>query len=235
MALLSMPRIERLHLADVTLPEGHPAAEHGRTVVVFGFVIDHPDGVIVVDTGVGHGSALIDKLYSPTVTELENAFASVRIDPGSVVAVVNSHLHFDHCGQNPFFYGTDVPVYAQGEEVESARGLRYTVPEWATVPTDQLRAVRGDETIVDGVRLLATPGHTRGHQSVIVEAEDDVVVIAAQSVWDIQEFHNEEASPANVDDEALKDAAVASIRRLKSLDPAVAYFSHHRDVYRRGQ
>jgi len=64
-----MPRIERLHLADLTLPEDHPAARSGRDAVVFGFAIDHPDGVIVVDTGVGRGSAFIDEVYRPSVLD----------------------------------------------------------------------------------------------------------------------------------------------------------------------
>jgi len=81
--------------------------------------------------------------------------------------------------------------------------------------------------------VLTTPGHTRGHQSVIVEAGGDVVVIAAQAVWDIAEFHNVEATESNADAE-LRDAALGSIRRLKALEPSIAYFSHDARVYRRG-
>jgi glyoxylase-like metal-dependent hydrolase (beta-lactamase superfamily II) len=130
------------------------------------------------------------------------------------------------------YYGTNVPVFVQAEEV-AARDRNYTVSECAKVPDPQLRAVRGDEVIAEGVRLVSIPGHTRGHQSVVIKAEGQVVVIAAQCVWDIDEFTNEEASLANVDAEDLRDAAVTSIRRLKSLDPVVAYFSHHREAYRR--
>jgi hypothetical protein len=61
----------------------------------------------------------------------------------------------------------------------------------------------------------------------------EVVVIAAQSVWDIREFEREEATPANVEAKELRDEAVASIRRLKSLNPSAAYFSHHPAVWRR--
>jgi glyoxylase-like metal-dependent hydrolase (beta-lactamase superfamily II) len=121
----------------------------------------------------------------------------------------------------------------QAEEVEAARDRYYTVSEWATVPADQLRTVRGDEEIAVGVRLLSTPGHTRGNQSVVIEGGGEVVVIAAQSVWAIEEFRREEASPANVDSDELREAAVASIRRLKSLDPNTAYFSHHPQVNHR--
>src|SRR5438067_7137958 len=175
-----MPRIERLHLADLELPAWHPEAAKNRRAVVFGFVVDHPDGPIVVDTGVGHGHVFIDETYSPTVIDLHDALAAIGTESRSVAAVVNSHLHFDHCGQNPLYYGTDVPVYVQSDEVEAAQEPLYTVDTWATVPGRQLRRVRGDEVIAEGVRLVSTPGHTRGHQSVVVEADDQIAVIGAQ-------------------------------------------------------
>ncbi len=78
------------------------------------------------------------------------------------------------------YYGTNVPVFVQAEEVEAVRDSTYTVSEWAKVPDPQLRGVRGDEVIAEDVRLLSTPSHTRGHQSVVVDANDVVVVIAAQ-------------------------------------------------------
>lgn len=231
MALSALPRIERLHLADLTLPDDHPAG--GGTAVVFGFVIDHPDGAIVVDTGVGRGNDFIDQVYSPNVSDLGGALSAARIDPTSVAAVVNSHLHFDHCGQNPRYYGGRVPVFVQADEVTAARAPYYTDPKCAAIPAAQLRALSGDEVIAEGVTILSTPGHTPGHQSVLVEGGGQRVVIGAQVVWDIAEFDREEAAPANVDAEDLRDAAVASIRRLKALDPDCAYFSHHPEVYRR--
>ena len=231
MALAVLPRIERLHLADLTLPDSHPAG--GGAAVVFGFVIDHPDGAIVVDTGVGRGNQFIDEVYSPEVRDLDATLSAAGIDPRSVAAVVNSHLHFDHCGQNSRYYGARVPVFVQADEVTAAREPYYTDPDWAAVPEDQLRALSGDEVIAEGVTILSTPGHTRGHQSVLIEGAGRKVIIGAQAVWDIAEFRREEATPANVDSDDLRDAAVASIRRLKALDPDYAYFSHHPEVYRR--
>jgi glyoxylase-like metal-dependent hydrolase (beta-lactamase superfamily II) len=121
MTLSTLPRIERLHLADLVLPDDHPEAGRGRRSVVFGFAIDHPDGAIVVDTGVGRGNDFIDQLYDPTVWALDELLAGVGIEPSSVAAVVNSHLHFDHCGQKSVYYGTSVPLYVQADEVEAAR------------------------------------------------------------------------------------------------------------------
>ena len=69
-----------------------------------------------------------------------------------VVAVVNSHLHFDHCGQNDVFHRRRVPIYVQAAETEMAQTFGYTVPEWAAIPEDALRTVHGDEVLADVVR-----------------------------------------------------------------------------------
>lgn len=230
--LTELPRIDRLRLASLVLPEGHPEAGRSREAPVYAFLIHHPDGAIVVDTGVGRGNAFIDETYQPTIVDLAEALAECAIDHRDVMAVVNSHLHFDHCGQNPSFYGLGVPVYVQAAEVEAAKTLYYTDADWAAVPPAQLRSVRGDEYLVDGVRLVATPGHTLGHQSVLVEGGDTVVAIATQIVWSASEFASMRPAESNIEDMALREAAEDSIRRLRSLNPSVAYFSHDSAVYR---
>lgn len=228
MPLSHMPRIARLGLARIELPAEHPAADLGRSVDVFGFLIDHPDGAILVDTGVGMGNAFIDELYRPTSLDLRPLLAQFGVELGDVVAVVNSHLHFDHCGQNPALFGGATAFYAQATEIEQVEADRfYTDASWALAPQPQRRSLHGDEQIADGVRVLATPGHTAGHQSVLVEAAGRRIVIGAQVAWDRSEIRSETASRANVDQVAeLQSAAVESIRRLKSLQPEVIHLSH---------
>jgi N-acyl homoserine lactone hydrolase len=228
MPLAQMPRIERLDLARVELPADHPAADLGQSVPVHGFLIDHPDGAILVDTGVGFGNKFIDELYQPSRTDLGGLLAQLGIELDQIVAVVNSHLHFDHCGQNPALFGGATTFYAQAAEIENveADGF-YTDTAWALAPFDQRRVTHGDQQIADGVTILATPGHTAGHQSVLIEAADRRVVIGAQVVWHREEFESEVASGANVDPvPELQLAAVESIRRLKSLEPEVVHLSH---------
>lgn len=228
MALTELPAIMRLDLAVVELPESRPAATLGRSVPVYGFVIDHPDGVILVDTGVGFDHPVIENLYQPRCRELGELLEAVGIDRLDVVAVVNSHLHFDHCGQNPSLFDSSTRFFAQHAELDVvANDPTYTIASWAIAPSRQQRTVHGDEEIAEGITLLATPGHTHGHQSVLIEAANRRVVIGAQVVWHRDEISTEVASPANVDpDPDLETAAVESIRRLKSLRPEAIHLSH---------
>lgn len=227
MALTSLPRIERLDLAVVTLPKWHPEHPNQYTVDVYGYVIDHPDGAIVFDTGVGFGNEFIDELYEPECVRLEAALDGAGFDPSSIVGVVNSHLHFDHCGQNPLLYGTDVPFFMQQPEVDEVeRDKFYTDAQWALPPVGQRRVLDGDLQIAEGVTILTTPGHTPGHQSVVVESASGRVVLAGQAVWALADFAEERATASNVFSDEYHDLAIDSIRRIKALEPETVYFAH---------
>lgn len=86
-------------------------------VPVYGYLIDHPDGPIVVDTGVDYGNAFIDQTYQPARTSLVDALKACGVDVADVVAVVNSHLHFDHCGQNEALRARHSHFYVQRAEI----------------------------------------------------------------------------------------------------------------------
>lgn len=234
MALRELPRVERLDLGRVQLPESHPGIAQGRFVPVYGYLIDHPDGPIIVDTGVGAGNAFIDEAYRPKLTGLVEALRAWDVELSEVTTVVNSHLHFDHCGQNSLLYADGTQFYVQRAEVAAVESDPfYTVAEWALGPPASRHEVDGDVAIAEGVTALATPGHTRGHQSVLVEAGNERVVIGAQVVWQTDEFDGEIASEANVDPvDDMRRAAVESIRRLKALRPRAVHFSHCSSYHR---
>jgi glyoxylase-like metal-dependent hydrolase (beta-lactamase superfamily II) len=224
MSLTSLPGIERLELAVVeALPEHHPKHATFRPFPVHAWLVRHPDGPILVDTGIGVGHPLIDEWYRPRVTAIGDALDAVGADVRDIGAVVLSHLHFDHCGQQA---AVGAPVYVQAAEHDAARAAGYTVPDWAAIPPDRLRLVEGDEEIAEGIRLLATPGHTPGHQSVVIEAGGDRVVLAAQCAFTAAELRSGIPAASNLHDETWEERARHSLGRIRSLAPVTCHLSH---------
>src|SRR5680860_1280128 len=224
MPLVALPVVERLTLAVVTaVPEWHPEYATFEPFPVHAWVVRHPDGALLVDTGIGVDNAVIDEWYRPRITPLGDALGSLELAPSDIAGVVLSHLHFDHCGQQGMLAP---PVYVQAAEYEAAQTPRYTVPDWAAIPNDRLRLVGGDEEVAEGVRLIATPGHTPGHQSVLIEAAGERVVLAAQCAYRAGELRSGEPATTNLHDNAWEDAACDSLRRIRALAPATFQLSH---------
>ena len=211
-ALRSLPAVHPLHLADVIYPEGHP--RHGANGPVFAFLVDHPDGPVLVDTGIGPPHKLIDRLYQPVRYPLGEALAGVGLAVADVRLIVNTHLHFDHCGGNQFL--PERPILVQRRERESASSPGYTLPDWVEFPGANYHLLDGDSELLPGLRVVATR-HTPGHQSVVLDTDDGAVVIAGQAAETAAEFE--------------ADREDASIQKLKSLQPVRVFFSHDHAVW----
>ncbi len=170
-------------MADITVAPVHAGdlVAEGEIMPVLAYLIDHPEARILVDT------ALLET--HPAAADLDPRVFPVSewgLDVASVDIVVNTHLHFDHCGGNRMFAGR--PVYVQRAELDEARalGAEYTIPDWVDppdAPVDYV-PVEGELELLPGVRLIPAPGHTRGSQIVVVETDAGRVVIAGDSaVW----------------------------------------------------
>ncbi len=152
----------------------------GEVMPVYVHVIDHPQGRVLVDTGMTELHPLVVEAFHPTLYPLDDQ----DLDVAGIDMVVNTHLHADHCGGNQLFAGR--PVYVQRRELEDARSQDdYTIREWVDAPGVQYVPVDGELELLPGVRLVPAPGHTPGSQVVVVTsgAGRPVVICGDAAVW----------------------------------------------------
>jgi glyoxylase-like metal-dependent hydrolase (beta-lactamase superfamily II) len=142
---------------------------------------------LLVDTGLG--TRLDERSADQWHLErpeggLVDGLARHGVSPEQVDVVINTHLHSDHCAGNTVRRGEGVaPTFPRAEylvqRMEWADASHPNVRTRATYFSDnfapllaegRLRLLHGDEPITPHVRCVITPGHTRGHQSVLLSS-----------------------------------------------------------------
>src|SRR4051794_27514561 len=147
-------------LAPITITPVRVAdllAERER-MPVYVHVIDHPAARVLVDTGMTELHAAVEAL-DPRLQPLRDQ----DFDTAGIDIVVNTHLHFDHCGGNHLFAGR--PIYVQRREPQDARAEGgHTSPGWGDPPGAGCGTGDGGVEAPPRPPLLPAPGHPRGPQ-----------------------------------------------------------------------
>lgn len=219
-------RIRRLHIGHVTAPEGHPLA--GKLVVISAFLVEHPDGLLLFDTGIGVGTAELDAFYKTVRRDILDVLRDAGYEPSDVHLIANCHLHFDHSGGNNRFPG--VPIFAQKTEYALAGEPDYTLPEQVyDFPGAAFELIDGEAEPLPGVSLIPTPGHTAGHQSLVVDTGEGRVVLAGQAFDRASEY----AAVRYGLEHGLP--APEWVERFQSFDPVRVLFAHDHGIWERAQ
>ncbi len=141
------------------------------------------DKNILVETGIGN--KLPEKLvqiYKQPAQLLDNLHKT-GLAPEDIDIVINTHLHFDHCGWNTIRRGDRIvptfpkaKYYVQKKEWEHGRlqlerdAISYMSPNYdPLIDSGQMELLEGDREIVPGVSVKVFPGHTANMQAVIVD------------------------------------------------------------------
>lgn len=209
--------IVRLHLARLGALNNAP---------VHGFVIRHPRaGAILVDTGVGWPTDVI-KEWRIVNRNAADALAEHDLSPADVKIVINSHLHWDHCGQNAVF--KQAPFYIQRSELDRARREEKKTAEWFDFAGARFELLDGDAEIAEGVRVVATPGHTVGHQSVFVDTSDGSAVMIGDAAFTADIYS--QADKADLSGWPGQHTNLGewtrSLRKIRGLNPHAVHFCH---------
>jgi N-acyl homoserine lactone hydrolase len=213
--------IKRLHLAGLRGPDG-------RDWPVHGFVVTHPGGAVLVDTGVGGPQQVLDD-WRVVNRSAADALAELDMTPADIGLVINTHLHFDHCGQNAVF--SHAACYVQRAELDRAKRESPELYDWFDFMNATFELLDGDAEVLPGLSVIATPGHTAGHQSVVVQSADGTPdLLIGDAAYTPRQYTGppgEELPPGQASDLA---AWQDSLRRIRSMSPARVHFCHHTDV-----
>jgi len=152
-------------------------------------LIDTHKDLLLIDTGIGdkYEDKFEDIYQVKKEINLKNSFKQVNKKFEDVTIVINTHLHFDHCGGNTKIdtNGNIVPTfpnakyYIQKSEWEAANNPdsrsrasylkeNFQILEHAKV----LHLVDGDQKITDDIEVIKTSAHTYGHQVVLITSND---------------------------------------------------------------
>jgi glyoxylase-like metal-dependent hydrolase (beta-lactamase superfamily II) len=221
------------------------------TVPIASFLIQHPRGRLLFDTGL-HCDTMtrMGERYGPERAarfgvrsrpgdDVVSQLARLGLTPADVPLVANSHWHFDHCGGNEFF--PQAVMLVQKREMEAARSpevlaqgrYRPSAPDYEH-PL-RYEAVDGEHDVFgDGrVLLLPTYGHTPGHQSLLVRRGrgGDTVLFTADACY-TRENMDRDILPTVVWDEHEMAHALGRLRHLRDRQGVATVYGHDPDQWR---
>jgi len=158
-------------------------------------LIEHPSGLILIDTGAGNKeSEKFKDIYglenegADGGTLLEDGLKEIGVAPTDIAIVINTHLHFDHAGGNTrnrpdgsleISFPNATYIVRRGEyeyatHSNERTAASYFERNWVPLDAaDKIEWVSREKEIVKGVRVIPTPGHTPFHQSVLIESAGD--------------------------------------------------------------
>ncbi len=205
---------------------------------VWSALVRTPEGSVLFDTGlhpvhVARPDATFGRRPTMRVAMDEDdaivaRLAAIGVRPEDVAVVVNSHLHFDHAGNNGAF--PRATFVAQREHLAFAKGkpdfpaVYWDIPELSYLPVD------GRTRVAKGVEVIPTPGHAPGHQSLVVDlAETGRVVLCGDAAFTRENLGRRE-TPAF--DTEMAKASIALIRSLVRDDLGRCFVSHDMSAWR---
>jgi glyoxylase-like metal-dependent hydrolase (beta-lactamase superfamily II) len=214
----------RLNKTSMTYASG---PEKTINVPVWAAAVEGGGLKILVDTGISDHDQWGDDCWRDEDETIEAALSEIGWRISDVDMVINSHLHWDHAENNTRFAGSRFVVsraeweYAK-DPIPSQRKLYdFSWTDESTTYMDYQLIAVDDFDLEPGIRLIKTPGHTRGHQSVLVNTTEGIVCVAGDAACLPENF----SAPTPPGGATSIEQAFRSLDRIR--DTADRVFMNH--------
>jgi glyoxylase-like metal-dependent hydrolase (beta-lactamase superfamily II) len=187
---------------------------------VLAWLLISGDDRILVDTGLGKlDTADVKSRFLRTPEQFVDR-QLMRFDTTlqDIPVVINTHLHHDHCGGNEHFKNARLLV--QKKELEYALNPLPVHEQFYAVDPSEMKfeLLDGEAEIAPGVKVMLTPGHSPGSQSVLVDTSKGLYVLVADAIthfenMSVPDGHSFRPGPIYVDLRQVYE----SLDRLKNL------------------
>jgi N-acyl homoserine lactone hydrolase len=152
---------------------------------VLAFLLDNGENKVLVDSGVCgvmETSQFLRYFNRTTEQTLEHQLAGFETSPDEISMIINTHLHIDHCAGN--ILCTKARWVVQKKEMEYWKNpLRVHRQAYRIELTETyFDLIDGDAEVLPGIRVMLSPGHSPGSQSVLVETSEGLYVMAGDSI-----------------------------------------------------
>jgi glyoxylase-like metal-dependent hydrolase (beta-lactamase superfamily II) len=230
---LSRLDVRRINFGFFVRPASETPTKTANVEPVYAYLVTHPEVTLLFDTGIGAVDPETEDHYQPRRIDLVPALTQVGARPEMVDLVANSHLHFDHCGHNADF--SDRAILVQESELRTARGANYTMPNLIDFVGARYEILDGITSIAPGLTLIPTPGHSQGHQSLVVQGTDGTLIVAGQATDTASAFGAQHLArkASRLEGRQLAPSA-AWLELLESFDPRRIVFAHDQAIWEPG-
>lgn len=185
------------------------------------WIIEHPDGLIVIDTGEVEAVNHLDKYLSKesfynrytfkhaarfkisAKDELDFQFEKINLNIADVKLVVLTHLHLDHTDGLKFFPNTEI-IVGSTEYKHPYTNMPSTYPGWfkphkVNYRTNQIDIFDKAYPINDDLFYIPTPGHTYGHSSIVFKTDHFDIIFAGDTSYNQAQVIQGELAGVNAD------------------------------------
>jgi N-acyl homoserine lactone hydrolase len=223
-----------------------PSAGPGtyREMSVRSYLVVHPEGTLLWDTGIddaiaelAEGRRIVDPILFRVPRTLRGQLAEIGVAPGEVDYLGLSHLHVDHVGNVGLF--PEATVLMQRAEHEAGYGpnakqlIEALAPDtYAALNRDRIQAVDGDHDLFgDGtVVMKALPGHTPGHQGLLIRLPSSgPILLAGDIAYSSRDYAEDAVRQGNVDLAASR-RSIATAKQLERELGATVWLHHDTDA-----